>query len=200
MISADYPAFYAVNHKFKWACVAISKNACTSVKAKILEDESIPAARKKDIHDKIGYSPSSRFVASISEALSGYRKFAIYRDPVDRFKSGYIHYGIEKYHHPTFKTNGASLGVWMRYLESELRRPILQQDHHVRRQTDYAFLDCIDDYIHIKSLNTYFLDMGWGALPQANKSKSLFNLPENTEARVKEIYKQDYNLQRNLTR
>lgn len=187
--------FYVINRQSRWAAVCISKNACTSLKSAVLNDEGLRIAGKAAIHETIGYTPRSRFLLPVIEGKpEGVLCFAVWRDPVERFISTYRHFALAE-----FPGRLASLPkdpeAWIAKAEEELQKPVLEQEEHLRRQTGYYSPADVDVIIAIDDLSTWFEGRGWGSLPHLNEAKGepISFSPAQIE-KIRALYSEDYKL------
>lgn len=159
--------YYLLNPAGGWAAVCISKNGCTSLKARTLMDHGIPANDFKTIHNRIGYAASSPFLRDVRDGIpEDLKTFAVWRDPVERFKSVFKNFALGE----SIGRQPASLppvvDSWLDWLEDEMQKPILNQDEHIRRQCDYYCPEDVDAIIPLGSLTEWFNDKGFGKLPR----------------------------------
>src|SRR6185503_9734097 len=96
------PASPAMNlffacHSRRFIFLSIAKNACTTLKHLSYELDSghpFPATDPRWIHDHLGYRPvpgriiDRRDRAQLAQ-YSGYTRFVVYRDPIERILSSY---------------------------------------------------------------------------------------------------------------
>lgn len=178
-----------------WAAVCISKNACTSLKQRVCLDLGVSLSRKEEIHDHIGYSTSSPFLHAVALGPpAGYRTFAVWRDPAERFISVYKHFAIEK-HASRIPCSSLDIDAWIDWVERELQKPIQTQDEHARRQVDYYSPEDVDVIVTLDDLNEWFYQQGHGHLRAMNRSHAeIVVLTEDQRARIRAIYEEDYKL------
>lgn len=187
--------FYLLNPREMWAAVCISKNACTSLKQKVCLDLGACLSRKDEIHDYIGYSESSPLLHPVHQsAPQGYRTFAVWRDPVERFISVYKHFAIEK-HAGRIPCATLDIDAWIDWAECELAKPILEQDEHARRQVDYYCSQDVEAIVALGDLNEWFYQQGYGHLRAMNQSRGdAVLLSDDQCARIRVLYEADYKL------
>lgn len=187
--------FYLLHRSAGWAAVCISKNACTSLKKAVLEAEGDRRDGVDAIHHRIGYSSRSPYLHPVREGKPpGFFTFAVWRDPVDRFRSTLRQMEAGGY-------RGCREGLpsdaegWIRFAERELSKPVLQQDEHLRRQSDYYTADQVDAIIAIEDLNCWFESRGWGTLGLCNRRAPCDLGFTAAEAdRIRRLYSADYDL------
>jgi hypothetical protein len=184
---------YLLNHSASWAAVCISKNGCTSLKTRILMDHGIPATDFATIHDRIGYDSKSRFLRPVSAGLpKGFHVFAVWRDPVARFLSVFKRFALagDSGRHP--ESLPPEIDAWLDWVEDELHKPILRQDEHIRRQSDYYRPDDVDAIVPLDHLGNWFALNGYGELPHEHQRPVAVDLTPAQAARIRRIYWQDY--------
>ncbi len=188
--------YYLLNARRGWACVCVSKNACTSLKKAALVDAGIAADDKAAIHDGIGYCDLSPFLRPVSSGKPpGYASFAVWRDPVERFLSTYVHFAIDRSYQRNFATVAdLDLDGWIAYTESMLSGLPMDHDEHLRRQSDYYSPQDVDLILPIWALNRYFADQGWGQLARINASSCCYDASSSQRERIRRLYEQDYAL------
>jgi hypothetical protein len=188
--------FYLINETHRWACVCISKNACTSLKRRVLEDSGLDGGLKHEIHDRIGYSEKSPFLAPVAAGRpKGCVSFAVWRDPVERFLSTYRHFAIERIYQETLAPlRHRDLDCWIDYAEAAMRLPPLEQDEHIRAQSAYYAPGDVDWIVPIQELTVWFQQQGWGDLTRENTASTAFEAEPEQAARIQRIYRADYDL------
>jgi hypothetical protein len=189
--------FYLLCDRRKWAAVCISKNACTSLKRAVLENAGIAVPTKEDIHDSIGYTSGSSFLRPVASGKpDGFTSFAVWRDPVERFLSAYVHFAIDRAQHrslPDFLAY-SELDVWIDHAEATLDLDPLDQDEHLRRQSDYFGTGDVDWIVPMRLLGRWFEDQGWGVLSKVNASSCIYPATRGQVARLRGLYAPDYAL------
>lgn len=184
---------YLLNRPAGWAAVCISKNACTSLKKAVLEDEGIHLLGKGAIHDAIGYSAESPYLRPVASGKPpDLFSFAVWRDPIERFASTYRHFALDG--HPGRLTRlPADPDAWIDAAEKELAKPVLEQDEHLRRQSDYYRAADVDAIVGIGDLSPWLEQRGGGWLPRQNKScRAEPNFSPAQIERLRRIYADDW--------
>ncbi len=187
--------YYLLNKKAGWAAVCISRNACTSLKKLTLAGIGIQKERKEDIHNAVGYSSQSSLLKAISTGRpENLFSFAVWRDPLDRFLSTYRHFALEK-HPGRLNRLPPNIDAWITAAEEELRKPILEQDEHLRRQSDYYTPSDVDAIVALEDLNPWLLSRGGGNLEFQNRSSvDPPALSEEQESRIRTLYAHDWDI------
>jgi hypothetical protein len=188
--------YYLINSVHRWAAVCISKNACTSLKKRVLLDAGISLSGKNAIHDAVGYSAASRFLHPVTGGRPPeFKCFAVWRDPLERFESLFRHFALDGIRQHSLRyLYGKDAEAWVSFAEEHLALPPREQDEHFRRQTDYYRPGDVEEIVDISGLNLWFLAQGWGELPYANTSQIPFSLPEHLARRIRKLYEADYAL------
>ena len=133
--------FWLLNRRRRWAAVCISKCGCSTLKYHALADDAglDPATLShNELHDRVGYA-ANHFLAPITaDPPDGYVRFAVWRDPVDRFLSVMRNFGAGGHARRNFAgLADLDTAAWIDFTLAELRKPTLRQDEHLRRQADY---------------------------------------------------------------
>lgn len=195
--------FYLLNEQERWASVIVAKNACTTLKSRVLENSGLDVAKlsKSEIHNKIGYTVPSRYLSSVTSPLIGtWQRFLVVRDPIERFVSAYCHFALDGFYQDSLKEIlKAPFDTWIDYAEEELKKPVLLQDEHLRCQVDYCRREDVDDVVPIKSLDQYFLSKNWRVLTRENRSKSTYKPNPLQIERLKWLYRRDDQLSNWIT-
>lgn len=199
--SAAQPMFYACHSK-AFLFLPIAKCGSTSVKRLIVDLDDISGNRERP-HDLLGFSPRvGRVICPDDFAqlslYSSYRRFSVYRDPVERVLSCFrdkIMGGNEP--HLFFEQSGLiniSLSRFLEKLPNILGvRPKSWIDEHLRPFSwDYS-QSHLQDLVELSAMNAYFDNRYGVTLPALNESRSA--LPQVTAAQadfIKELYWEDY--------
>ena len=184
--------YYLINPVAGWAAVCVSKNGCTSLKARILLEHGISVDHFTEIHDRIGYNASSPFLRDVTAGIpEDLETFAVWRDPVERFKSVFKHLALGE----PIERQPASLppevDAWLDWVEDELQKPVLEQDEHLRRQSDCYRPEDVDSIVPLEHLTEWFADKGFGELPHEHARSVPLELTPAQAARIRRIYWQD---------
>ncbi len=185
---------YLLNQAQGWAAVCISKNACTSLKKAILATKKIELSSKLEIHRAIGFDEDSEHLLPVSKGKpDGLLTFAVWRDPVDRFLSAFRHFSLDR-NEGRLRDWPQTLEGWIACAESELEKPILEQDEHIRRQSDYYSHGDVDVIVDIRNLSEWFRGRGWGQLPRENaSSQAEIHSPTDLQVqKIRTLYSSDY--------
>lgn len=185
--------YLLLNLSAGWAAVCISKNGCTSLKARVLLDYGIQGNEFATIHDQIGYDSSSPFLREVNDGIpEDLYTFAVWRDPVERFKSVFKHYALGGVHGRQPKTLPPEIDAWLDWVEDELLKPVLEQDEHIRRQSDYYRPEQVDSIVPLEHLAEWFTAKGFGELPYEHVRSTPVDVTPAQAARIRRIYWQDY--------
>jgi hypothetical protein len=191
--------FYLCNPIAGWAAVCISKNACTALKARVLEDHGEPRSTKKQIHDAVGYSIDSEFLRPVDIGRPvGQECFAVWRDPVARFLSTYQHFAVERARHDRLgHLHGESIDCWIAFAEAELTKPTVEQDEHLRPQSLYFGMGDVDFVIPIEAVGALFEHRRWGVLRRINATSAQPSATPQQRAHIARIYEEDFSIRVN---
>jgi hypothetical protein len=86
---------YLLNPAAGFAAVFVSKNGCTSLKARVLMDCGVLGDVRMANHDRIGYDTSSPFLGSVRDGIpENMHTFAVGRDRVERIKTVFKHFAL----------------------------------------------------------------------------------------------------------
>lgn len=188
--------FYLIQTVEKWAAVCIAKNACTSLKQVVLAHSGLQTNDLATIHNAIGYDSNSRFFHPVRSGKPvGLLSFAIWRDPISRLASIYRHFGLDGFQLDRLAhLKHQGFDAWVDYAAQEVKRPVLEQDEHLRRQCDYYSVDDVDVVVHLKNVSDFFRSKSWSALSRENQSIAEFEMTPAQAERVAEIYSDDLTL------
>jgi hypothetical protein len=201
------PGGYIVCDKGKFISTYISKNGTTTLAAYICEQD-FSSSGTSNPHDLVGYVLDAGKRLS-REAISGQQydtfvKFAIYRDPVERFVSLYrnkISKDRQDAARPyTYfsKCGIVDVGVdeFIDFAERELTKDIARQDQHIRRQSSYYDPDEVDHIVHLRDLGTFFEAELDASLPKRLNKTCASRVPFTAvqRSRVERLYEKDYQL------
>jgi hypothetical protein len=214
-----YGSNFILNHKFKYASVAISKNLTSSLKFKTLVDDYGFKPSDCDFHtihklflevsnetyDKSLRQPLSslkKVRVKDCSLLQGYFKFSVFRDPVERVISFYNNkltsIKCEREYWQLMDIFQNDTDRFINFLEFETKkRDPLNMDEHVRPQSKYYNLSDIDMVVSIKSFDKFISRFG-GCPYLVNEGPSTkISFSDNQRNRIKQIYRDDYLLLEN---
>ena len=188
--------FWLLNRRRRWAAVCISKCGCSTLKYHALADDAglDPATLShNELHDRVGYA-ANHFLAPITaDPPDGYVRFAVWRDPVDRFLSVMRNFGAGGHARRNFAgLADLDTAAWIDFTLAELRKPTLRQDEHLRRQADYFDAGQLDALVELSSL-TRWLGARFGHAPIVrNRSATrTIALRESQRRALRELYAKD---------
>lgn len=201
----DKPLFICSNER-NFAFMNISKNAITSLKSLVLQERGLKGLEHQTIHRMIGHYPNQYNIEpeniNAVENKRGvkYIKFAVIRDPLSRFISTYKLFWMDNFPHAYFDMmkNKYKIDTLEKFIlwtsEIELKKPVFQQDEHIRHQ--YTWLNNIKniDYIvPIEFLDSFIKNkIGIVNFKKENVSKHQLIVSEEESQKIKDIYKMDY--------
>ncbi len=201
--SAAQPMFYACHSK-SFLFLPIAKCGSTSIKRLIIDLDEISGDRSRP-HDILGFSPYEGRVISPDDSsqlsqLSSYRRFSVFRDPVERILSCYRD-KIEGDDTPHLffeqaKLLGNSLDKLLEKLPLILAvRPRNWIDEHLRPFSwDWSHAH-LQDLVGLSAISGYFDELFGVKIPALNKSKAAG--PQVTTAQadlIRELYWEDYQI------
>jgi len=208
MESPRDPGGFIVCHEKKFMFVAIAKNGITSLKSMVLQyDYNLEVSGNENIlHDLIGYGLDGYTRISVQESGSpryrDYLKFAVYRDPLDRFLSLYSNKiakgrSSNQRYYLSQGVIGASLTKFCQFAEQELRKPAIHQDEHIRRQCDYYSPRDVDYVVHLDNLDSFLAaKLNLHSETWLNRSGRHKYVPSITEMNmISRMYETDAHLQ-----
>lgn len=202
---------FIVCHSRRFMFVVIAKNASTTLKRLVYEFDypgMDPITDTEEIHEFFGYSQCGKSRAPLVDGPKyhalGYLRFAVYRDPVERFLSVYYDKvsprrdkskTVRKYF--SFRSViDVDIDTFIDFAQEELAKEVpLYQDEHLRRQTAFYEPSCVDFIVPIEWLDLFlFEELGIGTRGAFNKSKNdaVTKLNALQKSRVESIYDQDY--------
>ncbi|MCL2651250.1 MAG: sulfotransferase family protein [Candidatus Azobacteroides sp.] len=195
---------------FRAAFVVIPKNGITFLKklAIYFKTDEIIENSNDEVHKFMGYR-NSQYLVPASQ-MSQYEKengrmlkFAVWRDPVERFISCYKYFCLERSYHLYFHFLDLyqnSFEYYMKFVELELsKNNPLYQDDHLRRQSDFYKPDEVDYIVPIHKLNQFLTEKEIPLIEEkANATSVKFELDlSKWEEKIKELYQADYNIKVN---
>lgn len=186
--------YYLVNRRQGWAAVCISKNACTSLKTAVLATRGITPKSKSEVHGTIGFGTDSEYLLPVSSGKpADLLTFAVWRDPVSRFLSNFRHFSVDG-SRGRLEDWPCDLDEWIKRAEEELKKPVLEQDEHIRRQSDYYSRQDVDAVVGLSDLADWYRWRGWGEIPHENASSigGLRLISEVQAERIRALYSADY--------
>jgi hypothetical protein len=193
--------------------VVIAKNASTTLKRLVYEVDYPDRGPIKDtegIHEFFGYSKCGKSRVPLVDGskyhASGYLRFAVYRDPVERFLSVYYdkvsplrekNKPVRKYF-ALSNVIGVSIDTFIDFTEKELaKEDPMDQDEHLRCQSACYEPSSVDFIVPIEQLDLFLLDeLGIETKGAFNRSKSgaVTKLNQLQKGRVESLYAKDYTL------
>lgn len=191
--------------------VVIAKNASTTLKRLVYELDypgMDPITDTEEIHDFFGYSQHGKSRVSLVDGpryhALGYLRFAVYRDPLERFLSVYYDKvsprrdkskPVRKYFSLSSVID-VDIDTFIDFAQEELvKEDPLHQDEHLRRQSAFYEPSSVDFIVPIEGLDLFlFEELGIRTRGAFNKSKSNMTTKLNAlqRSRVESIYAQDY--------
>lgn len=188
--------FWLLNRRRRWAAVCISKCGCSTLKYHALADEADvdPATLShNELHDRVGYA-ANRFLAPITgEPPDGFVRFAVWRDPVERFVSVMKNFGAGGHARRNFAgLPDLDVAAWIDFARVELGKPTLRQDEHLRRQADYFDPGEIDALVGLSSLTGWLrASFGHAAIVRNRSATRALELCESQRRALRELYARD---------
>jgi len=194
---------------FQAAFVVIPKNGITFLKklAIYFRTDEIIDNTDDEVHKIVGYHSS--YLVPVSQ-MPQYEKengsmlkFAVWRDPVERFVSCYKYFYLERNYHTYFHFLDLyqnSFEYYMKFVELELSKnnPVYQ-DEHLRRQSDFYRREDVDYIVPFHKLNRFLTEKGIPLIEErANATSVKFELDSaKWEEKIKELYRADYDIKVN---
>lgn len=205
------PGGYLICRSRRFMFVVIAKNASTSLKRLVHSLDypgQEPLSETEAIHEFFGYSfdGKTRIPLTSTEPPEAAEctRFAVYRDPVERFLSVYNDKASpERLAGKAVRKYFASCGVidsdidtFLHFTESELQKsdPLLQ-DEHLRLQSSFYEPGNVDWIVPIEGLDSFLmkhLDIDTGR--RYNKSGQTTQLTESQRNILNVLYKNDYDI------
>lgn len=192
------------------AFVIIAKNACTFLKKVAWYNlTGFWIQENTEIHDLIGYRPEkSGFLMSFRQIREAerkrnrpYKKFAVWRDPVDRVISAYKHFCLEgtvRYYFIYLNLHlDTSFDRFVEFVEFELKKSnLLFIDEHVRKQVDYYSSSNVDEIVHIRDLDSFLEGNGVKfKRERSNRTRSVFKSNDDRHLeKIRNWYADDYDI------
>jgi hypothetical protein len=205
-----YGSYFLLSHVKKFMFVAIAKNAVGSLKQTLANIEF--GETPSDPHEFWGFNVSSfkegyTFAVDQREELASYEnyaRFAVYRDPVERFMSCYQNKVLSPTWHPYYmfwKLEGLPLDDFITFAEKALCNPDPQTiDEHLRPQSRYYSQEDVQYIVPIQKLPIFLKDkFDIEQISRINTSDRYSLVTANAEqkGRIMNIYQEDYSLQPN---
>jgi len=194
---------FIVNHKRKHLFVSTAKSGCTTLKyLTVIDDELVNnKINPQNAHEIIGYKSNDKtLISTSSKKYPNYTRFAVLRDPVERFISWYSDKVTHPYQPYVFLSGLAkdqSIDRCLAFLEYELTKSDSEwMDEHVRPQSMYFDPDDIDIFVYISDLSKYLRIIGVKRSQRSsNKGKTQnIKLTKEQMSRFKALYASDYKL------
>lgn len=192
--------------------VAVAKNASSFLKKVSIYNKTgewfINPENEMEPHNIIGFSPDeSEYLFPVDSNLKNdenlpIKKFAVWRDPVERMESLYQLFCIEREFRGYFWQLGlyenSSFEHFYKFVQFEYTKfnNPLYVDEHIRRQADYYKSSDIDDVVHIKDLEKYLKQNEIGYVSEkSNKTQGSYKIKdEGIISEIKQIYAPDYDI------
>ena len=193
--------------------VVIAKNASTTLK-RLVYSLDHPAAEPitdtEKVHECFGYSYDGEVRIPLTDGekygTSVYIKFAVYRNPVERFLSVYYDkvspqrssQNVARRYFSDCGVIGSNLDTFIEFTERELKKDSsLLQDEHLRRQSAFYHPSNVDYIVPIEVLNTFLHErLGINIREYSNRSSrsehSILTVTQKDQ--IKALYKDDYDL------
>jgi glycosyltransferase involved in cell wall biosynthesis len=197
-------AFF-VCHSQKFMFINISKCATTYLKSLLIEFD-YHIADAVQVHNFLGYQYNNRVRIRLMEAdqFPGFVKFAVYRDPVERFQSLYAQKILNNKNPDRYFVKkhliNSSVNHVLKFIEKELKKPVDRQDNHIRPQSLYYHPHQLDFIVPIEKL-ALFLQEKFGIKPRLWRNTSHsegIDLTDEQSNRIKDLYEADYELEKYL--
>lgn len=201
----DMP-FFIVSKEKKFAFLNISKNAITTLKGLVLQEKGLYNLTHLTIHRMIGHY-SNNYNIPIND-INNYElknnikliKFAVIRNPLSRFVSVYKLFWLDKFPHPYFdivkkEFKIDSLDKFIDWVKNfELKKPIYEQDEHIRMQyTWFEKVKYLDYIVPIELLDNFIINvLKIKNFKKENISNSNINLTNKQIETINELYFNDY--------
>jgi len=205
------PGEFLACFKRKFLVVRISANASTTLDSYVCSQD-YPSTHVKNPRAFIGHALDVGNRISKKSALNkpfdSFIKFAVYRDPLERFHSVYkdkilkSEKGWRQQYFRKCGINGVGLDEFIDFSERELTKPVLDQDQHIRKQSSYYTPDEVDYIVNIQDLTSFFSEvLNLPLAKQLNIIKPLqLDVTHEQAVRIRGLYKQDYKLLNNPTK
>jgi hypothetical protein len=206
------PNLFFVSHAKRFMFLSVSKNACSSLKLILHRLEYgrdfRPGAKYPNIHTFWGFSEWTGKGTKIDRRSkrklsrhSDYLRFAVYRDPVDRFLSLYHNKVLwppaPNPYYTGLRLEGLALDPFLDVVEEALliRNP-LRIDEHIRPQNRYYTEEDVEYIVPIDALTDFLAEkFGVTDLPRGNKHKGVRIAPSEAQLdRIRTLYREDYDL------
>jgi hypothetical protein len=191
-------------HQLRFLYLSIPKCACTSMKALILRHDGLnPSEDQEAIHAQLGYAhaPPHAYDARRVDDLAGlseYLRFAVYRDPVERFVSLYVNKVVQQMGTQDIFTShfGKSMDAFLDTAEELFASYAMPSiDHHLRPQAYWLNATQLDWIVPLEELRKFMRKHFSVSLPQRNTSKSaLERISPLQRSRIMRLYAEDYEI------
>ena len=205
------PNLFFLCHRHRFMYLAISKNASTSLKFLMWQEEEGPDGDRLPgaSHRYWGFKPrQGRLIDRGDHAqladYPDYTRFTVYRDPVSRFLSAYHNRVLfSDYAHPFYtgkRLSGMGLEQFIAVAESVLKiENRLHIDEHLRPQAWCFKPQDVDYIVPIEHLQA-FLKSHFGIEREQQANRTVLPRIEATEAqreRIRKLYRCDYEIRPN---
>ncbi len=191
--------FWLLNRRRRWAAVCISKCGCSTLKYHAVADntEEDPAQLSHNqLHDRVGYVANRLLTPVTASAPDGFVRFAVWRDPVERFLSVIKNFGPQGHVRGSFAAlPHLDVSAWIDFTLAELKKPTLRQDEHLRRQADYFDAAQIDVLVQLSSLSPWLRSsFGHPAITRNPSASRTLELHESQRRTLRTLYRSDAEL------
>lgn len=186
-----------VNHARRWAFVEVARAGNTTCKTLIAEDNyrGVRFDHDLQVHQLVTQENQDLCVPA-GTVLPGYRRFAVWRDPVQRCVSLWhlaCHADVPQYvGHWADHLRGCPFAQFADWAIEHLatQRPNI----HVRRQADLYSPDDVDDVVPLTHLDAYLRTLGYDRVRHRNVTQDARKPAADPEAfgRVAKAYAADY--------
>jgi len=189
-----------VTHARRWAVVEVARAGNTTLKTLIAEDNyrGVRFDHELQVHQLVTQENQDLCVPA-GAALPGYRRFAVWRDPVQRC--------VSLWHLACYADVPKYIGHWADHLQrcsftrfadwAIEHLATERSDIHVRRQSDLYSPDDVDDVVPMERLDAYLRTLGYDRVTRRNVTPSARQpavdpLDKEAFGRVRDAYAADY--------
>jgi hypothetical protein len=207
------PGGFLICHSKRFMFVVIAKNASTTLKRLVYaldHPEAVPLADTEEVHEYFGYSFDSEVRIPLADGKnyhsSKYLKFAVYRNPIDRFLSVYYDkvspqrssQTVVRTYFSKCHIIDSDLDTFIKFTEKELKKDnTLLQDEHLRRQASFYNPSSVDYIVPIEGLDTFLIErLGIKKRGYLNRSVRAKHSTVTVKQKglLESLYKEDYDL------
>jgi len=186
-----------VNHARRWAFVEVARAGNTTCKTLIAQDNyhGVRFDHELQVHQLVTQENRDLCVPA-GTPLPGYRRFAVWRDPVERC--------VSLWHLACYADVSQYVGHWADHLRGcpftrfaawavehlKAERP----DIHVLRQADLYSPEDVDDVVPLEHLDAYLWTLGYDRVRRCNVTQDARKPEADPEAfgMVRDAYADDY--------